>query len=489
LGHGNGVDDDGDGLVDGCCDGEENPLSTDNLMTGGTQAGTLLTPEQVARARAIARATPGARVLTPTGFVNGDVIADSALDSLGDAQDGAVDMVALDMSINSATQTLSVSHRLRRTIPDSGSYRFVAFLDLDDDASTGGEPASLGFDTEFRGVEWITQVEIVEVGPSDQDIVVTAWQYAAGGFEQRTPDPGIRSFIDRHGELETDAAVFDRVGIEMSLQEVGALGERVVLQAQAQVEGSEVRDLLPNGGGAAGDLVRLSAPRVVDCAATPSPVRPGAELTVAASGLALNAEATVRFEGEVVASMTSNDQGEARVSFFVPFDQAESVAEIDVRNPAGGDMATGTRCTVGVKGPALVTVDIKPGTSVNPINLRSQGVVSVAILGSNLLNVADIDVTTLAFGPSGATPAPKNRVQLEDVNDDGLADLITHYRTQDLGITPRQGEACVRGMTFGGIPFAGCDAILTIASSGLGFELVLLLLPLMWLCARRRWAH
>jgi hypothetical protein len=44
-------------------------------------------------------------------------------------------------------------------------------------------------------------------------------------------------------------------------------------------------------------------------------------------------------------------------------------------------------------------------------------------------------------------------------------------------------------MTFGGIPFAGCDAILTIASSGLGFELVLLLLPLMWLCARRRWAH
>jgi len=109
-----------------------------------------------------------------------------------------------------------------------------------------------------------------------------------------------------------------------------------------------------------------------------------------------------------------------------------------------------------------VNIDIKPGSDTNPINLKSNGVIPVAILGSDTFDVADIDVTTLAFAPfgkSGDTPLHPNALHLEDVNDDGFTDLVTHYRTQDTGITLGDNEACITGELNDGILFLGCDDI------------------------------
>jgi len=86
---------------------------------------------------------------------------------------------------------------------------------------------------------------------------------------------------------------------------------------------------------------------------------------------------------------------------------------------------------------------------------------SVTILGSDTFDVADVDVTTLAFGPGGAEPTHQN-VHFEDVNDDGLTDLVSHYATQETGIAFGDTEACLTGETLDGTPFQACESISTL---------------------------
>jgi hypothetical protein len=99
-----------------------------------------------------------------------------------------------------------------------------------------------------------------------------------------------------------------------------------------------------------------------------------------------------------------------------------------------------------------VVIDIKPGSDVNSINLKSNGLVPVAILSTgDLKNALSVDAASVIF--AGA-PAVKSHI--EDVNGDGNNDMLLHFKTADLSeLTFGTTEATLTGKTVDGTPITG----------------------------------
>jgi len=75
-----------------------------------------------------------------------------------------------------------------------------------------------------------------------------------------------------------------------------------------------------------------------------------------------------------------------------------------------------------------VDVDIKPGSDENPVNVKSNGVVSVAVLGNDSFDVMNINLTTIRLNET----CEPIRCSYEDVDEDGYMDLVLKFETQDV---------------------------------------------------------
>lgn len=110
---------------------------------------------------------------------------------------------------------------------------------------------------------------------------------------------------------------------------------------------------------------------------------------------------------------------------------------------------------------ASVGIDIMPGGNHNAINLRAQGPLPVAILGSANFNVADVDPMTVTLAGSSVV-TKKNGLPMaseDDVNGDGFMDLVLHVSRADLQLTAADTEATLAGKTNGGMAFQGKDSV------------------------------
>lgn len=129
-----------------------------------------------------------------------------------------------------------------------------------------------------------------------------------------------------------------------------------------------------------------------------------------------------------------------------------------------------------------VSVDIKPGSCPNPLNVRSKGVLPLAILGSDEFDVTQVDPTSITLeGVSPlrwaiedvATPHPINvdECNIMDCNEetgDGVDDLTLKFDTQEIyAAIPEVSdrECLILDLTgnlktaYGDLPFKGGDVV------------------------------
>jgi len=102
-----------------------------------------------------------------------------------------------------------------------------------------------------------------------------------------------------------------------------------------------------------------------------------------------------------------------------------------------------------------VEIDIKPGGNPNSINLKSWGVVPVAVLTTNDFDASKVDPDTVLF--AGASPLRWK--MMKDVDDDGDKDMLLFFKTQELNLDENSTEATLTGETTDGKVIQGTDEV------------------------------
>jgi hypothetical protein len=119
--------------------------------------------------------------------------------------------------------------------------------------------------------------------------------------------------------------------------------------------------------------------------------------------------------------------------------------------------------TVGHVAVEPVTIDIKPGSYPNSINLGSHGLIPVAILSSPTFDATHVDAETVVLAGAGVAVrgnGSRYMSHTEDVNVDGLTDLVVQVETENLNPDEFQdGYAILTGATYAGQLFQGSDQI------------------------------
>lgn len=121
-----------------------------------------------------------------------------------------------------------------------------------------------------------------------------------------------------------------------------------------------------------------------------------------------------------------------------------------------------------------VSIDIKPGSCPNPLNVKSKGVLPVAILGTEGFDVSEVDVGYVSLEGVApirfdyedvATPFEGELCDCHEDGPDGIPDLILYFETQEvvdaLGpvVDGVELELILTAGTVDGIPLEGSDCI------------------------------
>jgi hypothetical protein len=137
---------------------------------------------------------------------------------------------------------------------------------------------------------------------------------------------------------------------------------------------------------------------------------------------------------------------------MIPVSQATTVAwYLTPAATFGETPPTGSNCL-------NVNVVVKPGDNQPVVNLNSQGVITVAILSTLTFDATKVNPLTVRFGRTGTEVSPVHS-SLQDVNGDGLLDMVLQFKVQSTGLQPGDTQVTLMGRTLDGTPFRGSSAI------------------------------
>ncbi len=106
-------------------------------------------------------------------------------------------------------------------------------------------------------------------------------------------------------------------------------------------------------------------------------------------------------------------------------------------------------------------MDIRPGSDSNPVNSKSNGVLPVAIYGTDDIDVTEIDLATLMLeGMSLRERGNSGKLgTFEDINGDSIVDLLLHFEMSELSFNASSDEYTLSGMMLDGMALEGSDSI------------------------------
>jgi hypothetical protein len=111
--------------------------------------------------------------------------------------------------------------------------------------------------------------------------------------------------------------------------------------------------------------------------------------------------------------------------------------------------------------PPPVPIVIRPGSGLAPIAPQSRGAVPVALLSTDEFDATQVDLQSVRFGAKDSEAAPVRATE-EDVDGDGLMDLLLFFETQETGISCGDTFATLTGRTLDGQSISASDAIRTV---------------------------